>query len=422
MKAIPIHLQIDRERLLGDLNAISRIGFGERGGVTRLAFSVKDLRARQLLIHLMTRCGLKVQIDRVGNIFGRLSGGDPGAPAVMSGSHLDTVVQGGKFDGAVGVVAALEVARVLAESGAAIPRPFEVACFVGEESSRFGYATLGSSLVAGEVGADNLANAVDAQGTKLEGVLAGMGIYRDNLSSLKRDPSTLKAYLELHIEQGPVLEAKNKRIGLVTAIAAPVRFKVTFGGTAAHSGTTPMELRRDALVAAAELVSFVEETCRRSTEEIRVVGTVGALKVDPGVINTIPGKTELAVDIRGVSASARDDVAARVQDKAGEIARRRGMTVEIAPLVRERPVELDKDVLKLMQTLCDKKKIAYEIMPSGAGHDAMQMAKITRVGMIFIPSRNGISHSPLEWSDPEDIALGTQLLLETVVRLAYAEI
>ena len=254
---------INQRRLMRDLNAIGRIGIGSRGAVTRLVFSVKELRSRQVLIHLMRQAGLKINIDAIGNIFGRLEGSDPKAPAVLAGSHLDTVIHGGKYDGPVGVIGALEAIRTIGENKIAIRSPLEVVCFVGEESSRFGFSTLGSSLVAGEVRAKDLANAVDAQGTKLADVLASLGIAAKQLRRLTRDPKTLKAYFELHIEQGPILEAIGKRIGLVTSIAAPSRFRIIFTGQADHSGTTPMEMRKDALVAAAQLIEFIETTCRK---------------------------------------------------------------------------------------------------------------------------------------------------------------
>jgi N-carbamoyl-L-amino-acid hydrolase len=403
-----------------DLNAIGRIGIGDRGGVTRLVFSIKELRSRQLLIHLMRQAGLKIHIDAIGNIFGRLEGRVSKAPAVLAGSHLDTVIHGGKYDGPVGVIGALEAIRTISENGISVRSSLEVVCFVGEESSRFGFSTLGSSLAAGEVHSQDLTNAVDPQGTKLENVLASLGITRRNLKSLKRDPKSLKAYLELHIEQGPILETKGKRIGLVTSIAAPSRFKVIFKGRADHSGTTPMEMRKDALVAAALFIEYVEKICRQysSIEKGRVVGTVGALKIEPGVINAVPGKADLSVDIRSTSAQSKDRVARLVKAQARAIARQRRIGVDVLTLREEDPVPLDQRLLRITRDLCDAKAIDYEIMPSGAGHDAMQMAKTTPAGMIFVPSKRGISHNPLEWTAPADIALGTQLLMETMIRVA----
>jgi len=418
--AVLFNATINKRRLMRDLNAVGRIGIGSHGAVTRLVFSVKELRSRQLLIHLMRQAGLKIHIDAIGNIFGRLDGANPKAPAVLAGSHLDTVIHGGKYDGPVGVIGALEAVRTIRENNIAFRSPLEVVCFVGEESSRFGFSTLGSSLVAGEVRPKDLTNAVDQQGTKLADVLASLGISRRNLSAIKRNPHGLKAYLELHIEQGPILEAKKKRIGLVTAIAAPSRFRVVFTGQADHSGTTPMEMRKDALVASAQLIEYVEKTCRKfsSMAKGRVVGTVGAMRIEPGVINAVPGKADLSVDIRGITARSKDHVAIMVKQKAGAIARARGIGVEILPIREEHPVALDKRLLRVTKDICDEKGLDYEIMPSGAGHDAMQMAKITPAGMIFVPSTRGISHNPLEWTDPEDICLGAQLLMETMIRVA----
>ena len=411
---------VNKRRLMRDLNSIGRIGLSSHGAVTRLVFSVKELRSRQLLIHLMRQAGLKIHIDAIGNMFGRFDGENPKAPAVLAGSHLDTVIHGGKYDGPVGVIGALEAVRTISENKIAVQSPLEVVCFVGEESSRFGFSTLGSSLVAGEVQPQDLTNAVDQHGTKLADVLAGLGISRRTLRAIKRNPKGLKAYLELHIEQGPILEAKKKRIGLVTAIAAPSRFKIVFAGRADHSGTTPMEMRKDALVASAQLIAFVDKTCRKfsAMAKGRVVGTVGAIKIEPGVINAVPGRSELAVDIRGITARSKDRVAKLVKQKASAIGRARGIGVEILPIREEHPVPLSKRLLGLTKDLCDEKGLDYEIMPSGAGHDAMQMAKITPAAMIFVPSTSGISHNPMEWTDPEDICLGTQLLMETMIRVA----
>jgi len=422
--ASPTTVLVNNRRLMRDLNAIGRIGIGNRGAVTRLVFSIKELRSRQVLIHLMRQAGLTVRIDVIGNIFGRFEGSDPRAPAVLAGSHLDTVIHGGKYDGPVGVIGALEAVRTISENKIRVRSPLEVVCFVGEESSRFGFSTLGSSLAAGEVHADDLTHAVDPQGTKLENVLASLGITRRNLKSMRRDPKTLKAYLELHIEQGPILEAKGKRIGLVTSIAAPSRFRIILKGRADHSGTTPMNMRKDALVASAQLIEYIEKVCRQyaSMEKGRVVGTVGAIKVEPGVINAVPGRAELAVDIRGASAQSKNRVARLVKQQARVIAKKRGIGIEVLNIREEDPVPLDKRLLRLTRELCDEKQINYEIMPSGAGHDAMQMAKITPAGMIFVPSKRGISHNPLEWTDPKDIALGAQLLMETMVRVANEEL
>lgn len=414
--------RIKKNRLIEDLNAVSRIGLGEHGSVTRLVFSVNELRSRQLLVHMMNRAGLDVHIDRIGNIFGRF-GTQARTPAVLAGSHLDSVVQGGRYDGPVGVIGALEAVRTIKESGLALPSPVESVCFVGEESSRFGFSTLGSTLVAGGVKMADFANAVDANGNRLEDVLAGFGIDARNLAALKRDPKTLKAYFELHIEQGPILESLKKRIGVVTSIAAPTRFRVVFHGQADHSGTTPMEMRKDALVAAAHLIAYIDEVCRAhgKVEQGRVVGTVGAAKIEPGVINAVPGRAELLVDVRSITAAAKRKVSEMIKRRARRLAREKRMKVELLPIREEDPVAMHPALISLIRTTCEANDVSYEIMPSGAGHDAMQMAKITPTGMIFIPSTRGISHNPMEWTKPADICLGAQLLLEAMIRAAYGQ-
>ena len=417
--------EINKDRLLRDLNAVSRIGLGEGGSVTRLVFSVHELRSRQLLLHLMNQAGLDVHVDAAGNIFGRLPAGQEG-PAVLAGSHLDSVIQGGRYDGPVGVIGALEAdpdhqGERRAAAGAAGKRLLRGR---GIQPFRL-FATLGSSLVAGDVTMDDFANAVDAGGARLEDVLSSFGIYRENLASLKRDPKTIKAYFELHIEQGPVLESRKKKIGVVTAIAAPSRFRVVFRGQADHSGTTPMEMRKDALVAAGYLITYIDEVCREhaSADKGRVVGTVGAIKVEPGVINAIPGRDgapggRAQHHLRLQAQGGRTDQEAGAADRPGAGHESRGPDDS----GRGAGDAASATDLTHSRTTCEERGIPFEVMPSGAGHDAMQMAKITPTGMIFIPSANGVSHNPTEWTDPEDICLGTQLLVETLLRAAHAEI
>ena len=222
--------------------------------------------------------------------------------------------------------------------------------------------------MAGDVTMDDFVNAVDAGGTRLEDVLSSFGIYRENLASLKRDPKTIKAYFELHIEQGPVLESKKKKIGVVTAIAAPSRFRVVFRGQADHSGTTPMEMRKDALVAAGYLITYIDEVCREHAAEDkgRVVGTVGAIKVEPGVINAIPGRTELQVDVRSITASSKRKVAGLIKKRARQIARERGMKVDLLTIRDEEPVALHPGVISLIRAACEEREIPFEVMPSGS--------------------------------------------------------
>ena len=293
----------------------------------------------------------------------------------------------GKFDGTLGVIAALEAVRTLKEQKMVLQSPVEVVCFVGEESSRFGYSTLGSSLMAGEVRGKDLAHAADAQGTKLEDILASMGIYRNNLLSMRRDPSTIKAYLELHIEQGPILEARKNPLALLPPSLPRRDLRVVFTGQADHSGTTPMEMRRDALVAASGSSSpwkkFAADT--RRVQQGRVVGTVGAMKIEPGVINAIPGRAELSVDIRSISAEAKKRVVGLVQAQIREIASR-NIGAEILPLREEEPVPLDQRLVRLLKECCEDRNIPYEVMPSGAVMTRCRWPRLPPPGCYLFPA------------------------------------
>jgi hydantoinase/carbamoylase family amidase len=412
-------LAVSPERLAQDLRGLSRIGLHEDGSVTRLAYSAADLRARQYMIHLCQRGGLQVRLDGIGNLIGRIEAGPAGAPAVALGSHVDSVPRGGRFDGAVGAVAALEIARVIKEAGVELARPVEVLIFAAEESSRFGFSTIGSSAMAGTSDPERLLRLVDRDGERLGDILARFGISADEVRAARRAPGEVGDYLELHIEQGRILAETDKRLGVVRAIAAPCRLRVTIRGRADHSGATPMGLRKDALVAAAHVIAFVEEVCRQ-TRDVPVVGTVGAIEARPGAMNVVPGEAVLWVDLRSTSAAARTACRDAVLARARELAAARDLALEVDTLMEDAPVTLDPEVAALLSALARERGVDHLVMDSGAGHDAMQMASIARAGLLFVPSREGISHNPREWTSVADIALGTQVLLEATLRLAGA--
>jgi hydantoinase/carbamoylase family amidase len=412
-------LAVSAERLAQDLRGLSRIGLHEDGSVTRLAFSAADLRARQYMIHLCQRSGLQVRLDGIGNLIGRIEAGPAGAPAVALGSHVDSVPHGGRFDGAVGAVAALEVARVIRDAGVALARPVEVLIFAAEESSRFGFSTIGSSAMAGTSDPERLLRLQDRDGERLGDILARLGISADEVRAARRAPGEIGHYLELHIEQGRILAESDKRLGVVRAIAAPCRLRITIRGRADHSGATPMSLRKDALVAAAHVIAFVEEVCRRE-RAVPVVGTVGAIEARPGAMNVVPGEAVLWVDLRSTSAPDRAACRDAVLARARELGAARGLTLEIDTLMEDPPVAMDPEVAALLSGLARERGVGHLVMDSGAGHDAMQMAAIARAGMLFVPSREGISHNPREWTSVPDIALGAQVLLEATLQLAGA--
>ncbi len=407
---------VDPARVRDRLRAFARIGYRADGGMYRLAFSRDDLRARQLLVHLMENLGLAVRVDAIGNVFGRLPDADqPALPPLLIGSHLDTVPGGGRFDGSAGVVAALEVAAALRAAGCRLARPLEIVSFACEESSRFGRATIGSGVVAGVWDPGEIVDLRDASGTRLGQVLRRLGLDPTQVGQARRAPGDVAAYLELHIEQGRVLEESGTRIGVVDAIAAPTRVRLRLMGRADHSGATPMSLRRDALTGAAEVILAVE---RRARAAPGVVGTVGLVRVEPNVMNVVPGQVELGIDVRGTVARDKARVVAAIEADIARIASARSLEARIETLSDEEPVRLDAGLVALLERLCAARGIPAMRLPSGAGHDAMQMAKLCPSAMLLVPSRGGISHNRDEWTDPDDIVAGSQILLDAALELA----
>lgn len=412
-------MKVNVKRLQRDFDNISQFGLLPNGGVTRLAFSKEDLKAREYLRQTMEDLNLQVSIDAFGNMRGRREG-KYNLPPVVIGSHLDTVPDGGHFDGVVGVIAALEVIRVLNNRGIVTERPIEVINLSCEESSRFRAGTLGSKVIVGKVSKDNLIKFVDKDGISLYEALEKSGYKPEELEKCRIEPGEIYAFIEMHIEQGPVLEQENKEVGIVTAIAAPTRFKVIFEGVADHSGNTPMHLRKDALTAASELILGVEEIAKNQAGE-KTVGTVGYVYVQPGAMNVVPGKVELGIDIRDINMQDKQRAVSKVIKLLSTIQEKRGINISYEVLSDEEPVTLSDKIVKSLEEEAKKLNLSYMLMPSGAGHDAMYMTNITDVGMIFIPSIDGVSHNIKEYSRMEDIAKGTELLLDTTLKLTQEE-
>ena len=407
---------VDRERILSELRQFARIGYRPDGGIDRLAFSRADRQARQLLLHRIRSLGLEPRVDAFGNTFGRLPvARDPALPSVLIGSHLDTVPGGGRFDGAAGVVAALEVVAAIRQHGLVPRRPVEVVSFACEESSRFGRGTLGSALVAGTVEPGEILGLRDARGLTLGEVLRLIGLDPGRLATVRRQPGDYIAYLELHIEQGRVLEEAGARLGIVEAIAAPIRIRLELIGRADHSGATPMSLRRDALAGAAEVVLAVERLAR---ETPGVVGTVGTIRIEPGAINVVPARAELGIDVRSSVLEARARLVAALRREVKALAQQRGLELSFQTLTEEEPVALHPALAALLERCARERGVSVLRMVSGAGHDAMQMARMCPSGMLLVPSREGVSHNRQEWTSPDDIVLGTQVLLDAVLALA----
>lgn len=403
---------IQKERLQKDFAAMAQLtGLGE--GVNRLAFTDADWEGRQYIIDCMIDAGLDVEIDGFGNVIGYKVGTNPDLPVVMVGSHTDSVPNGGNYDGVVGVLSAIEAVRSMIDDGFEQEHTIAVVDFMCEESSRFGAATLGSKAMRGKLTLNDLHRLVDTQGITLYDVLKGRNLNPDAIESMAYN-RPVKAFIEIHIEQGKVLEHEQKQIGIVSGIAGPERFYVTIRGNADHSGATPMNLRHDALCGASKIILGIEEVTSMQ-EEPPVVGTVGIAEVVPGAMNVIPGAVKLGVDIRSISKVARDSVVFLIKELIDVIAEKRGLSYTIEPISKDHPVSMHPLMVKEIERAVTSLQLEYMIMPSGAGHDAMHWAEVAPTGMIFIPCRDGISHNPAEFAAMDDIVAGAEVL-ENVIK------
>ena len=403
---------IQKERLQKDFDAMAQFtGLGE--GINRLAFTDADWEGRQYIIDCMNDAGLDVEIDGFGNIIGYKIGTNPDLPVVMVGSHTDSVPNGGNYDGVAGVLSAIEVVRSIIDDSFEHEHTIAVVDFMCEESSRFGAATLGSKAMRGKLTLNDLHRLVDKQGISLYDSLKDRKLYPDAIESMAYN-RPVKAFIEMHIEQGKVLEHEQKQIGIVSGIAAPERFYVTIRGNADHSGATPMNLRHDALCGASKIILGIEEVTSMQ-EEPPVVGTVGIAEVVPGAMNVIPGSVKLGVDIRSISKVARDSVVFLIKELIDVIAEKRGLSYTIEHISKESPVSMHSSMIEEIKRAAKSLNIEYITMPSGAGHDAMHWTDVAPTGMIFIPCRDGISHNPAEFAAMDDIVAGAEVL-ENVIK------
>ena len=409
---------IQRERLVKDFEAMAQLTApGE--GINRLAFTDADWAGRQYIIDCMTDAGLSVEIDDFGNVIGYKIGKKPDLPAVMVGSHTDSVPNGGNYDGVVGVLSAIEVIRSMIDDGYEHDHTIAVVDFMCEESGRFGNATLGSKAMRGELTLQDLHHLVDKQGISLYEALKGRNLNPDGIETMAYK-GPVKSFTEIHIEQGKVLEHEQKTIGIVTGIAAPERFYVTIRGNADHSGATPMNLRHDALCGASKIILGIEEIASMQ-EEPPVVGTVGVVEVTPGAMNVIPGAVKLGVDIRSISKVARNSVVTLVKEFIDITAEKRGLSYTIETIAQDYPVEMHPAMIREIEEAVKSVGVEYMTMPSGAGHDAMHWAEVVPTGMIFIPCRDGISHNPAEFAEMDDIVTGAAVLDKVLRKLSLEE-
>ncbi|MGP0048605.1 MAG: Zn-dependent hydrolase [Solirubrobacteraceae bacterium] len=401
----------------GQLRELAAINSApEDGGITREVFTADYLLANDYVLEQMELAGLATRVDVFGNLYGRVSGSDPELPAILTGSHIDTTLNAGAYDGVLGVLGGIEAIRLLLDAGWHPRRPVEVVCFAGEEP-RFGSGCIGSRAIMGALEREDLDAMVDRNGVSIAEAMRDVGLDPTRIGEAHLDPSGVEAFVELHIEQGSRLEAAGVPIGVVTHIAAPHDLLVTISGFAAHAGATPMRARRDALAGAAELVLAVEQLARDSASG-STVGTVGVLETRPGAINVIPGEVALQVDIRDHDLQARTAVVEAFHGAVREISHRRGLDHDVRTITRDEPAACAALVVQAARDACCELGIEFIDIVSGAYHDAMVLGAAIPIGMIFVPSRGGISHSPLEYTAPDELERGIAVLAQTLRRLA----
>ncbi|MDQ0484040.1 Zn-dependent hydrolase [Guptibacillus hwajinpoensis] len=391
---------VDGRRLALRFSAISQIGRTEDGGSRRIGFTREEQIAKEAVTEWMKEAGLEITMDGAGNVFGKIEGTESDA-IIQSGSHVDTVPNGGHFDGVLGVLAAIEVAQAWKDTGYRPRHTFEVAVFSDEEGARFHSGVTGSRAMAGELNRDVQRELKDEHGRSFENVLEDNNLSLDRFVEAKRDLTAYKAFVEVHIEQGKQLEKNDLPYGIVSGIAGPCWLEVTFKGEAGHAGNTPMNDRSDALVAASSFVTEVSKLPEQVSETS--VATIGKMIVSPGGVNVIPGEVKVTVDIRDIDETHRDELVTLVQQAAEKAAASQRVELEMVESIRVKPVPVDPDLYLLAGAAMEKASgHAPFYLASGAGHDAMIIGKQVPMIMFFTRSRRGISHSPLEWSSLED--------------------
>jgi hydantoinase/carbamoylase family amidase len=380
-------------------------------GFTRLGYSNEENQSIAAFEKIAKELGLEIKRDQAGNVIARWIGASEDLPAVAVGSHLDTVVSGGGYDGTAGVLCALGAVKQLKDEGYQPTHPIEVIVFRSEESARFGISTIGSKAMAGLLDLQ-IGSVKDSSGISIREAVATLGFNWDEFSKAERKKEELKCFLELHIEQGTVLEENQKDYGIVDGVACPIRLKVKVFGLAGHTGTSPMNGRRDALVAVAPLISYVSETATKLSEEnsTPVVATVSTMEVKPNSINVIPGYVEVGIDIRSVEDSLKKIVEQSIREKCNELERLYHVSIEIEKLVDNPSVFLDERIQQQLKKVVSEMGSSYLMMNSGAGHDVMNMAKKWPSGLIFIPCKDGLSHHPAEHASLEDMRLGVNII------------
>lgn len=404
--------QINEDRIFNKISELSNIGRLPNGGMHRLALTTEDWNAQTLVASWMEEAGMKVKRDHFGNLIGRKEGRQLELPPVMIGSHIDSVPNGGRFDGTVGVIGGIEVVQAICEAGIPHDNPIEVVAFCEEEGSRFKSGMFGSKGMVGQVNWGDLEKTDDEGVTRLQ-ALQSFGLDPYEMEKSVRKANDIKAYLEMHIEQGPYLEDNHSPVGIVKGIAGFSWIKLTIMGKSGHAGTVPMHLRQDPMFGASEIIHEIEPIFKEDPKNT-LVGTIGNITVSPGGNNVIPDSVEFMLDIRNFEADKLNKAIADIEQKVYNICKKRNLDYNFEKRFNAEPVKCSEQVVQTLDNASNKLQLNAPIMVSGAGHDAMFMADITQIGMVFVRCKDGVSHNPDEWANKNDISQGTQLLFEAV--------
>jgi ureidoglycolate amidohydrolase len=409
-------LQIDHTRLLGEIETLAGFSEAEAPAVTRIVFSAYDLKAREWLAARCKEADLQIRNDPIGNMFARWVGSDQAAPAIGTGSHIDAIPNAGKYDGVVGVLGGLEAIRALQHSGFRPTNSIELLVFTSEEPTRFGIGCLGSRLLSGTLSLDKVVALTDSNGQSVEEVRRNAGFFGE-LCDVKLPANYYRAFVELHIEQGPLLERQRIPLGVVARIAAPASLRIVIEGAGGHAGGVLMADRKDALCAASEIILAIENAAR-ATEMVDTVATVGVCDIFPGAVNSIPSRVHLTVDIRDTNLTRRDELMRTIEQAMRSVAETRQVAVQSQLVNADAPAECAASVIAALEDSCRELELPYLSMVSRAYHDSLFMSRIVPAGMLFIPCREGYSHRPDEYASPEDIARGALVLAHTLAKLS----
>lgn len=399
---------VNGDRLNRSIAQLAEIGKLANGGVSRVAFTPEDLLARQLVQSWMIDAGMSVRIDAAANIIGTYAGLQAGVGALATGSHIDTVPVAGHFDGVLGVLAGIEVVRVLHENSLRLNHPIEVIVFTDEECSVIGCKAMAGNVVA------NPEYYRRNDGTAIESCLQRVGGDWTRIPTAKRRVGEIAAFVELHVEQGGVLESTGDRIGVVKGIVGQYRFAVSVTGRMNHAGTTPMNMRKDALVAASQIVLAVNQLGNTPGEQ---VATVGYFTVSPNAVNVVPGKVELKIDLRDLSQPHLDNLVAQMQQQFAQIATATQTEIVMTQALHVLPTLAEPKIQDAIAQVCQQLELSYSYLPSRAGHDAQEIGRFADMGMIFVPSFAGLSHSQDEYTSPQQCTEGANVLLQTFLKL-----